>query len=47
MWLDKSYDSIVTPGAGGRLWVLIGVWGTWEGPGTYYVDAVHVTIARV
>ena len=47
VWLDKSYDSIVTPGAGGRLWVLIGVRGTWEGPGTYYVDAVHVTIARV
>ena len=44
VWSEKGYDSTVAPGAGGCLWVLVGVWGTWETPRTYYVDAIQVTI---
>ena len=44
IWLEKGYDSIVHSGPDGRLWVLLGVWGTWETPRTYYVDAVRVSI---
>ncbi len=43
VWLDKAYDSIVGS-PDDRLWVVVGVWGTWETPRTYYVDAVTVTI---
>ena len=44
VWLVKAYDVTVTAHADGRLWALVGVWGTWEGPRAYYVDVVHVTI---
>jgi len=44
VWLEKGYDSTVRSDSGGRLWVLVGVWGTWEGPRTYYVDVVRVSI---
>jgi len=47
MWLDKRYEQPVRAGADGRVHVLIGVWGTWEAPRTYYIDEVHVKLEPV
>lgn len=44
VWLEKSYESNVDPGSDGVLWVIIGVWGTWETPRTYFVDNVEISI---
>lgn len=44
VWLQKTYDSTVQVSADGPLWVVIGVWGTWETARTYYVDAVRVDL---
>jgi len=41
-WLVKRYDFDVTSNSDGTLYVIIGVWGTWETPRTYYVDFVHI-----
>ncbi|HVF11178.1 MAG TPA: hypothetical protein VNA16_10265 [Abditibacteriaceae bacterium] len=43
-WLQKSYNFEVTSGGDGKLYVDIGVWGTWETPRTYYIDNVRVTL---
>ena len=32
------------PAADGMIHVVIGVWGTWETPRTYYVDDVRVRL---
>ncbi|HET6362940.1 MAG TPA: hypothetical protein VFH11_12925 [Gemmatimonadota bacterium] len=42
VWLDKSHSFIATAGAGGELWVSLGVWGTFEALRTYYLDDVRV-----
>ena len=42
VWLEKSHAFTATAGAGGELWVSIGVWGTFETPRTYYVDDVRI-----
>lgn len=42
VWLDKAYGSDVRSGSSGMLYVMIGVWGIWETPRTYYVDAVKI-----
>ena len=44
VWLEKAYDSRVRADADGRLWVVVGVWGTWETARTYYVDGVRVDL---
>jgi hypothetical protein len=31
---------------GGRIHIVIGVWGTWETPRTYYVDNVRLLFTR-
>ena len=41
-WFEKSYNFDATSGADGKLYVDIGVWGTWETPRTYYIDNVRV-----
>ncbi len=46
-WLEKAYDSAVRADADGHVWAVIGVWGTWETPRTYYVDAVRVVVSPV
>ncbi|HYO45291.1 MAG TPA: hypothetical protein VEY33_01200 [Gemmatimonadota bacterium] len=43
VWLEKSHDFTATAGAGGELWVALGVWGTSEFPRTYYLDDVEIT----
>ncbi len=42
-WLDKSYDFTMQSGSEGKLYLTIGVWGTWETPRTYYIDGVFVS----
>ncbi len=42
VWMDKSYTLEAATGGDGLLFICIGIWGTWESPGTYYVDDVHV-----
>lgn len=45
VWLDKSYDFIVTSNAEGRIYVALGVWGTWETQRVYFIDDVRVTLS--
>ena len=42
VWLEKSHDLTATAGAGGELWLALGVWGTFETPRTYYLDDVEI-----
>lgn len=46
LWLDKSYISETRAGADGTVWVVIGVWGTFETPRTYFIDAVKLTFTE-
>lgn len=41
-WLAKNYNFDVTSDSDGTLYVIVGVWGTWEGPRTYYLDFLHI-----
>jgi hypothetical protein len=43
VWLHKSYDFDVESGPDGRVYIVIGVWGTWETARTYYLDNVSIS----
>jgi len=43
-WLDKHYEFAISSGQATSLWVLIGIWGTFEIRNIYYVDSVRVEI---
>jgi len=43
VWLRKSYDFDVGSGPDGKVYVIIGVWGTWETARTYYLDNVSIS----
>ena len=43
-WLDKHYEFAVSSGEATSLWVVIGIWGTFEVRHMYYVDSVRVEI---
>lgn len=43
-WTEKRYTSTVHSGVDGHVWVVMGFRGTGEGPQTYYVDAVRVSL---
>ena len=43
-WLDKSYNFNVKSDWIGKLYVAVGIWGTFEVSRTYYFDAIHITI---
>ena len=43
-WLDKRVEQDVTANAEGRVYVVVGVWGTWETERTYYIDALRVQV---
>jgi hypothetical protein len=47
VWLDKSYDFTVQSDSDGILYVIIGIWGTWETSRIYYVDNIHVTLTEL
>ena len=44
VWLYKSYDFTVKSEQEGKLYIMIGIWGTWETARTYYIDNVNVAI---
>ena len=46
VWLDKGYEFTAEANDEGILYVLIGVWGTFETPRTYYVDNVRLSLAK-
>ncbi|HMA83031.1 MAG TPA: hypothetical protein VKP59_02255 [Candidatus Thermoplasmatota archaeon] len=46
-WLNKSYTLTVETNDNGTLYLSIGVWGTWETPRTYYIDAVNISFDKV
>jgi len=43
VWLHKSYDFDVESGPDGKVYIVIGVWGTWETARTYYLDNVSIS----
>jgi len=47
VWLEKSYSFSVESDVNDKLYVIIGVWGVWETPRTYYVDAVKVVFVEL
>ena len=44
LWSPKEFTRTGRSSAGGTLHVLLGVWGTWETPRTYYLDSLRVRI---
>lgn len=43
VWLPKQYEFTYDSGSSGSAMIVIGIWGTWETPRTYYVDNVRVS----
>jgi len=46
-WLQKEFDFTAETDSTGRLYVSIGVWGTWETARIYYIDKVQVCFRRL
>lgn len=46
-WLSKSYSFDVISNPDGKLYVSIGVWGTWETKRTYYLDSIEITYREI
>jgi hypothetical protein len=44
VWQRQTYNFDVRTGPEQKLYVTIGIWGTWESPRTYYLDEVDVVI---
>jgi hypothetical protein len=47
VWLHKRYAADLWTDATGGAVVAIGIWGTWEGTRTYYVDSVAIQVVDV
>lgn len=45
-WVSKSYTVHARSDERGRLYVSLGVWGTWEAARSYYVDNVRLQLTR-
>lgn len=45
-WLEKSYACDVTAAADGEVYVMVGIWGTWETPRTYYLDSLSILFTK-
>jgi hypothetical protein len=46
-WSEKRYTARATADGEGRLYVVIGVWGTWPAARSYYIDNVRLLFTRV
>jgi hypothetical protein len=46
IWLRKDYDFFVRSSHDGKLYVVIGIWGTWETTRIYYFDNVKITFTE-
>jgi hypothetical protein len=47
VWLNKSYTFMVQSNVDGEVYVILGVWGVWETPRTYYLDSIRVVFIQV
>lgn len=47
VWLDKSYAFTFQSNANGETYVILGVWGVWETPRTYYLDSIRVVFTQL
>jgi len=47
VWVEKAYEQELESGPDGLLYVVVGVWGTWETPRTYYIDDLWVSLEEV
>lgn len=45
-WFSKKYEFAVPSDEQGVLYIVIGIWGTWEVRKTYYVDDVHIALTK-
>ena len=45
-WLQKSYRVQAVSDPGGHIQIVVGVWGTWQTPRTYYIDNVRLLFTR-
>ena len=43
-WLRKAIHTSARANSNGQLFVVVGIWGTWEGPRTYYLDDLSVEL---
>ncbi len=46
IWLDKNYDFQFSSGDDSLVWVVVGIWGNWETPRTYYFDDLVIQVER-
>jgi hypothetical protein len=46
VWLEKSVQKEITAGADGKLYIILGIWGTWECPRTYYFDNLTLNLTE-
>ncbi len=44
IWLDKNYEFQFSSEDDSLVWVVVGVWGNWETPRTYYLDDLVIEI---
>lgn len=44
VWIEKSLTKTVTSRDDGTLYFILGIWGTWEGPRTYYFDNLKIAV---
>jgi len=47
LWSEKSYSFWVESDVTGKLCVVVGVWGVWESPRTYYLDDLNVVFTEL
>jgi hypothetical protein len=47
VWLDSSYTFAVQSNVNGKIYVILGVWGVWETPRTYYLDSIRVVFVQL
>jgi hypothetical protein len=45
-WLHKTYTFDIRTGPEKEIYVVIGVWGTWETARTYYIDKVKISLIK-
>lgn len=46
-WVTKTFQFTSTSAESARLYVVIGIWGTWETAMTTWVDSVHITLTEM
>lgn len=46
IWTTRSYTTTVHIDESETMYIMLGVWGTWETTRTYYIDAVNISITQ-